>query len=207
MNEDTLSQNEKYLSGEKYDSKIHNEDDEMSGDYSSSNSECEGDKYDEHRIKYYVESHKLEINKHCSKSDKIKTLKNYVWKLENELKATKKDLLRKEERLQLFKKKLRKVRVEKKHIEITDHEKMIKSIFNDDQIAALSRKSTNYMKWCNDTIEKAIQIKSICGMDGYNLIRNIIPLPSIRTLQRHLERLKKYPDYKDDVSSCSDMSD
>lgn len=196
-----LNHDDRFSNDEICDPNIPSEHSGMYEVYSNSTSDCETDAEDN---KIHVQPIVFENTKNCSKNDKIKALEKYVSKLENQLKIMKKDMIRKNERLQLYKKKLRKARIEKKHIEITDYEKMLKSIFNNDQIAALYRKSTNYMKWCNDTIEKAIKIKTICGVDGYNLIRNVIPLPSIRTLQRHLERLQKYPDDIDGISSCSD---
>lgn len=42
--------------------------------------------------------------------------------------------------------------------------------------------------WTNETIKKALRLKHTCGDNGYReLLRQDIPLPSIRTLRRRLE--------------------
>lgn len=48
--------------------------------------------------------------------------------------------------------------------------------------------------WSHETIKRALQMKLICGSNGYEeLIRQKIPLPSLRTLRRKLEDCKFEP--------------
>lgn len=62
--------------------------------------------------------------------------------------------------------------------------KSLKQVFNEDQILALT--SGNH-KWSDDTIEKALRLKLICGSNGYHeIIKQNIPLPSERTLRRRI---------------------
>lgn len=73
-------------------------------------------------------------------------------------------------------------------------------IFNTDQIQALNRRSTKFMKWSNSTITKALKLKFSCGNNGYEeLIKQKIPLPSLRTLRRRLQNLKFEPGILDEV--------
>ena len=47
------------------------------------------------------------------------------------------------------------------------------------------------MKWSENTVIKALRLKFSCGDSGYkHLLQQIIPPPSIQTLQRKLEGLK-----------------
>ncbi|KAH7950484.1 hypothetical protein HPB49_024404 [Dermacentor silvarum] len=48
--------------------------------------------------------------------------------------------------------------------------------------------------WSTPTIEKGLKIRLTCGRRGYNIVQEIgTPLPSERTLQRHLENFKFSP--------------
>ncbi|XP_047123382.1 uncharacterized protein LOC124806463 [Hydra vulgaris] len=48
-----------------------------------------------------------------------------------------------------------------------------------------------FIKWSNDTINEALELKFTCGQSGYeNLLRLNLPYPSLPTLQRRLENLK-----------------
>lgn len=65
-------------------------------------------------------------------------------------------------------------------------------LFNNDQLLALKKKklkkSTELMKWSNDTIMKSLKLKIICGNNGYTeLLKQKYPFPSIKTLQRRLQ--------------------
>lgn len=78
---------------------------------------------------------------------------------------------------------------------ITNSGASIYDVFNEDQIAALQRKtmskSTKFMKWSDPTIFKALRLKFTCGADGYEeLLKQNIPLPSEKTLQRRLQSIK-----------------
>ncbi|XP_020289511.1 uncharacterized protein LOC109857530 isoform X3 [Pseudomyrmex gracilis] len=62
----------------------------------------------------------------------------------------------------------------------------LKQIFTNDQICALI--SSKPRQWSDDTIVKALQLKSACGERGYEeLIKQNMPLPSIRTLQKRCQ--------------------
>ena len=65
-----------------------------------------------------------------------------------------------------------------------------KNIFCEDQILALTRKSSRGVHWSNDTIKKALRLKFACGSAGYTELQaQKIPLPSERTLRRTLESI------------------
>lgn len=71
------------------------------------------------------------------------------------------------------------------------YKKALKMIFNEDQIKALCNKRRIPRNWLNETIERALQLKFVCGTSGYEeLLRQKIPLPSLRTLRRKLEGFK-----------------
>jgi len=71
---------------------------------------------------------------------------------------------------------------------------ILNSVFNSDQIKAMNRKSTKFMKWPNCTITKALKLKFSCGNNGYKeLIKQKTPLPSLRTLRRRIQNLKFEP--------------
>ncbi|XP_034937898.1 THAP domain-containing protein 2-like isoform X1 [Chelonus insularis] len=57
-------------------------------------------------------------------------------------------------------------------------------VFNEDQIKALLSKKIP-REWSYDTVKRALELKSICGNNGYAALKKMgIPLPSTRTLQR-----------------------
>lgn len=71
-----------------------------------------------------------------------------------------------------------------------ENTKLLYSIFSHDQVNALKRKSTKFMKWSNVTVQKALKLKFSCGSNGYEeLLKQQIPLPSLRTLRRRLQHL------------------
>lgn len=68
------------------------------------------------------------------------------------------------------------------------------SFLNNDQTAALARKTTKGSKWSEKTIRVALQIKHACGTTGYELLRSSsYPLPSNRTLIRRLQNIRFLP--------------
>lgn len=92
--------------------------------------------------------------------------------------------------------------MEKKNSQTKDR-LILKEIFNDDQIEALTRGSTpearRGMTWSDATIETALQLKFLCGSGGYNLLLSKkLPFPSIRTLNRRIETLKVPPGILDE---------
>jgi len=80
-----------------------------------------------------------------------------------------------------------KIRMLEDQINNDKYKKALKSIFNDDQIKALLAKKHNVRSWSEDTIHRGLQLKLVCGVNGYEeLIRQGIPLPNLRTLRRKL---------------------
>jgi hypothetical protein len=92
-----------------------------------------------------------------------------------------------------YKKELRNKKHLLKQTETIEKEntKLLYSIFSNDQVNALKRKSTKFMKWSNTTVKKALNLKFSCGANGYReLQKQKIPLPSLRTLRRRLQHLQ-----------------
>lgn len=108
--------------------------------------------------------------------------------------AKKKALLRKfKNKLRYSNKKIKSLKKEIEEIRSNDGN-ILRKIFSEDQILALKKKtdkkSTKLMKWSNKTIIKALKLKFQCGMSGYEeLLRQGLPYPSVRTLQRKLQNL------------------
>ncbi|XP_077255313.1 uncharacterized protein LOC143893624 [Temnothorax americanus] len=68
------------------------------------------------------------------------------------------------------------------------HSQNFEKILSDDQIKTLCRPSVRGDRWSNDTIQKALKLRSSCGSSGYKEILNQgIPLPSERTLRRRIK--------------------
>ncbi|XP_064461628.1 uncharacterized protein LOC135371568 isoform X2 [Ornithodoros turicata] len=90
----------------------------------------------------------------------------------------------------------RQCRREKKKVRKLQEEKQkfsenLSSVFNEDQLASLSRSSNRGSKWSEETIKKALQLHFSCGSTGYsNLLDQKLPLPSSRTLRRRVEAIK-----------------
>nr|XP_037289420.1 uncharacterized protein LOC119182934 [Rhipicephalus microplus] len=62
-----------------------------------------------------------------------------------------------------------------------------------DQLNSMAKNSRGSL-WSEDTIRKVLKVRLACGSRGYNLAKKTLaPLPSQRTLQRHLEVLKSTP--------------
>lgn len=63
-----------------------------------------------------------------------------------------------------------------------------------DQLDGMGKSSMRGTKWTDGTIRKALKVRLSCGSRGYNVVKEIIaPLPTERTLQRHLEHLRSSP--------------
>ena len=76
----------------------------------------------------------------------------------------------------------------------------LSKVFTEDQIKALGRGNTRGMRWSNNTIKKALQIRFAAGPTGYKTLLDLqIPLPAIRTLQRRLQRVKFEPGILEEV--------
>ena len=77
---------------------------------------------------------------------------------------------------------------------LTQHEDRLKTLFNDDQLVAMKRRSTRGMKWQTATVKKSLRLRFSCGTTGYNeLIKMGMPLPSVRTLQSRLQAIPFSP--------------
>lgn len=82
---------------------------------------------------------------------------------------------------------LQKKRIQKLKTSLNNVNNNLKTLLNEDQLKALQRQKNALGKfqWNDSTIQKAIQIRTACGLTGYNIIRNIgQPLPNERTLRR-----------------------
>ncbi|XP_018314448.1 uncharacterized protein [Mycetomoellerius zeteki] len=67
---------------------------------------------------------------------------------------------------------------------------IITKVFTNDQIKALTKKSTRGSKWSEETLKKAVRLRITCGANGYKeLLQQHIPLPSLRTLQEKMATL------------------
>jgi hypothetical protein len=78
-----------------------------------------------------------------------------------------------------YKKELRNKKHLLKQTETIEKEntKLLYSIFSNDQVNALKRRSTKFMKWSNTTVKKALKLKFSCGSKGYReLQKQKIPL-------------------------------
>ena len=81
-------------------------------------------------------------------------------------------------------KKLRKIEVSKAPVES-------KSFLNQDQMHALTLKTTRGIKWSKQTVKKGLQFNFACGTTGYKmLLAHHLPLPSLRTLRRRIQKIK-----------------
>ena len=71
--------------------------------------------------------------------------------------------------------------------EIRDESKLLlrlKTIFNEDQLN-LVRGESSKVVWSDETLQKALKLRLICGEAGYReLLRQNMPLPSSRSLRR-----------------------
>ncbi|MPC48128.1 uncharacterized protein LOC123516349 isoform X2 [Portunus trituberculatus] len=66
-------------------------------------------------------------------------------------------------------------------------------LFNKDQLERLCRRSRRGVKWSAETIQKGLQLLSVCGSAGYELLLSQKqPLPSMRSLRRQYEKTN-YP--------------
>ena len=68
-----------------------------------------------------------------------------------------------------------------------------RSIFREDQLKWLPKKSLRGYSWSNETIEEGLRWKLAFGTAGYELFVQKFPYPANRTLQEKLEKLKFEP--------------
>ncbi|TGZ57012.1 hypothetical protein DBV15_10459 [Temnothorax longispinosus] len=76
---------------------------------------------------------------------------------------------------------------------IKKREEGILTTFNKDQREALRRKNSQGVKWESATLKQALILKLKCGSSGYEEVRKLFPLPSLRTLQRRTEYIEFRP--------------
>lgn len=70
------------------------------------------------------------------------------------------------------------------------HQQSLKMLFNPDQLAALTRRSTKGLPWQDVTVKKALKLRFSYGANGYQQILSMgVPLPSVRTLQSRLQKI------------------
>lgn len=70
----------------------------------------------------------------------------------------------------------------------------LQTVFTEDQIRALGRKSNCGSPWSSATIKKSLQLHFACGSTGYNLLLSQgQPLPAERTLRSHIQGIKFEP--------------
>ncbi|CAJ1057940.1 hypothetical protein AALO_G00089630%2C partial [Xyrichtys novacula] len=73
-------------------------------------------------------------------------------------------------------------------------QKKFRSIFNTDQIQSLGREKKRWIRWSNQTLKKAIQIRFTAGTTGYKTLQKMkIPRPDIRTTQQRMQHVKMEP--------------
>ncbi|XP_049517067.1 uncharacterized protein LOC125942863 [Dermacentor silvarum] len=72
-----------------------------------------------------------------------------------------------------------------------------------DQLQCMEKSSTRGTRWSPTTIQKALKVRLSCGARGYSVVKELCtPLPSERTLQRHLEKNKFSPGILHDILQC-----
>ncbi|KAJ3640491.1 hypothetical protein Zmor_003785 [Zophobas morio] len=146
----------------------------------------------QHMETQVVEMQSTEVLKKLDKCDEIikKMSKQNI-----ELKA----------KLKIAQRKIRKLQTvsDRYKSEVKDNKyfKLISQTFNPDQIYAMQL-CMQFHRWSNETIAKALSLKFTCGNNGYQqLMKEKIPLPSLRTLSRRLEHLKFDSGILDEVFS------
>lgn len=80
---------------------------------------------------------------------------------------------------------------------LREHENLKRQVaryLTPEQLDCMSKNSTRGTCWGDATIRKALKVRLACGSRGYNVVKEILaPLPSLRTLHRHLELLRSTP--------------
>ncbi|KAH7958055.1 hypothetical protein HPB51_027960 [Rhipicephalus microplus] len=84
----------------------------------------------------------------------------------------------------------------KARVKEREHKKLmlhLSSYINEDQFTSLHR-SPGGTVWSKEILTKALKIRLSCGSRGYDMVKELgQPLPSQRTLQRHIEHCKFRP--------------
>ncbi|KAL1485160.1 hypothetical protein MTO96_032140 [Rhipicephalus appendiculatus] len=67
----------------------------------------------------------------------------------------------------------------------------LKRVLADDQVRVLEKGTMKGSSWSHETIQKALQLKVMCGGRVYDYVKSyVVPLPSRRTLQKLVEKMK-----------------
>lgn len=91
-----------------------------------------------------------------------------------------------ERRLDLERKKRRKAEMERDELRHS-----LKRLLADDQVRALEKGTMRGSSWSQETVNKALQLKAMCGGRVYDYVKTyVVPLPSQRTLQQLVEQMK-----------------
>ncbi|KAG8237033.1 hypothetical protein J437_LFUL016846 [Ladona fulva] len=78
-------------------------------------------------------------------------------------------------------------------------QKSIRSLFNEEQLNALSKPVRRGCTWSDETIQKGLKLRLACGTNGYNLLINCgYPLPSERTLRLKIFQTSRSTSYEND---------
>ncbi|XP_064475681.1 uncharacterized protein LOC135389575 [Ornithodoros turicata] len=76
----------------------------------------------------------------------------------------------------------------------------LNKFLNDDQLKCLEKLTMKGVQWSKKTVIKALKVRLSCGKRGYSTVKELgQPLPSERTLQRHLEMCKFEPGLLNDI--------
>lgn len=71
---------------------------------------------------------------------------------------------------------------------------------NEDQVKCLKMATMQGTRWTKKTVIKALKMRLSCGARGYDSVRELgQPLPTERTLHRHLEGYKFTPGLLEDI--------
>ncbi|XP_063859982.1 uncharacterized protein LOC135100721 [Scylla paramamosain] len=99
------------------------------------------------------------------------------------------------EKIKKLKQSLVKERKERRVLEKSKsvQEAAFAELFNKDQLERLCRRSRRGVKWSAETVQKGLQLLSVCSVAGYELLLfQKQPLPSMRSLRRQHEK-SNYP--------------
>ena len=106
-------------------------------------------------------------------------------KLENTKKRLEKKL-----KAQIVKRNRLRSRVKKENIFKIKRRKLLRTVFNPDQLEAMQKKDNSQIDWSDATIKKSLDLRMSCGDGGYGCLMSLnIPLPSSNVLQDKLRSL------------------
>lgn len=86
---------------------------------------------------------------------------------------------------------LERKRRRKAEMERDELRRSLKRLLTDDQVRALEKGTMRGSSWSKATVQKALQLKVMCGGRVYDYVKKyVVPLPAQRTLQRLVEQMK-----------------